>query len=1205
MTRPPPNFASARAAGLIALAVGLVAFAADPPAESAADPVPIRRVLLPPNLLAAELAKPRSSPLVRLKLADFETRIRAAAKAPPAKTAPRLVEARYRAKLAGDVADEAALVGSAEWKIAHPTDATAVLPLDGLQLALRSAKWPDSKPAVLAPLDGPTPQPLGLLLDKDAGKERSLLLEWSARGLPEPGEVRFALPVPAVPVATLELDLPSGIAPSAPQSDVSLTGPFPGDGPGRSAWRVAFGGVAPLEIVLPRPGAASATPRAKVRSVVEVSAIQVVGRYEFQVEAPRRGEAELLFECDADLTPTDVTVNNLEGWKPVDGAAAGRRRLLVKLREPVRGAAVVVTAAAPPPPRDATWTVPAVRLLNGVPRGETVELRASPDVQLADVRPNGFRLLGSEFAADHTHVLRFQAGLAADGPADGPPRPKAKVRPVGPDFAAAVKHDLTVTPDAAVLAVRASVAVERGPLPRLQLRLPAGWDIEHVEADGDDAATWAAASSALTVEWSRPVPTGGKAAVALRLRQPLPAETAKFEIPLPEVAVPAAARKDGTLTIRVGPAFLAWSPAGDPAAAGPGESAWDYRFRGTGPDGRLLLDRRAARLRADVAAEVVAGPERLRSPGRDQTGAGRRGGALRGHRRPRRPGRVGLADGRDERRGEHRRLPVAEALLTARLLAASPVPAHAPWPAGDWWRVAFARPLDGPVALVGTCGQPGQSAVAAAAGGAVAAALPARVVPLPEVVGAERAAGACSAAPPPPGFAWDVGSLTGNDGGTPVPYRRPPALTLRPGTPRPAVAPVADGATLDVSVPADGPATVRYRVRLTGWRGGPFSLSLPDGADVVAAAAAGKRMPAGGWPSTRGRPRPRVVTPVPADGMVEVAYALPAADGWLAGGPACMPELRCRPRPPVRTWRFARGLVPPPGRGWAVPSRRGPGRHAAAAAGLRRRRPPARGRPRPARRAATEGCGDRRRRGGQAARRRRRSRDRRRRLGRAGRAAVRRRAAGHVGPGRRPVAGRRGDPAVGRRRGRGGGPVGVRRFRPVRRRPLLGVAAGRDARRPAGRHRLDGLDGRRRRRRSGADGPGGVQPAGRSPWCWRRWRGAAGSTASAGDWACLGAAALSAAGLALDAGGWREAFRGPLFVALLLAAAACVRRPPAADAKTVESAKRSRLAGRPRSACWPPRSRPRPRPPPWCISCPAPAGPSRAKSSPRRTCSTN
>src|SRR5438067_4918484 len=155
------------------------------PAQTTDDPLPLRRVVLPPERVAAELERAGRGALVPLPRDRFEELVRRAAAGVARQPPPRLVEARYRATLA-----DQALVGGADWKVHHLGPAPGLLSLEPLQLALRRAVWPDNRPADLGDLDPRAAAPgLELLVERPGG--RSLTLDWSARGLPEPGRLRF------------------------------------------------------------------------------------------------------------------------------------------------------------------------------------------------------------------------------------------------------------------------------------------------------------------------------------------------------------------------------------------------------------------------------------------------------------------------------------------------------------------------------------------------------------------------------------------------------------------------------------------------------------------------------------------------------------------------------------------------------------------------------------------------------------------------------------------------------------------------------------------------------------------------------------------------------------------------------------------------------------------------------------------------------
>src|SRR5262245_56834448 len=137
---------------LLGLAVSLAAWAVGPPVpaerpapdEAVADPVPLRRVLLTPDRLPAALNRVKDGVLTRLPRDEFESLVRRAGLAAAAgRSGPRLVEARYRARLT----DAGALAGTAGWKLHNPGGGPALFrlgPDNGpLTLALRKPRFGD------------------------------------------------------------------------------------------------------------------------------------------------------------------------------------------------------------------------------------------------------------------------------------------------------------------------------------------------------------------------------------------------------------------------------------------------------------------------------------------------------------------------------------------------------------------------------------------------------------------------------------------------------------------------------------------------------------------------------------------------------------------------------------------------------------------------------------------------------------------------------------------------------------------------------------------------------------------------------------------------------------------------------------------------------------------------------------------------------
>ncbi|HZT81190.1 MAG TPA: hypothetical protein VFA26_13255, partial [Gemmataceae bacterium] len=116
------------AALLVALAVVATGSAALSPAQQADSPKlkveDIRRVVLPKDRLAAELARAKQGVWEQMPRAEFEDLVRRAARAAEAAPAPRLVKAQYRARL-----ENGGLAGSATWQVINPGPGAALLPV--------------------------------------------------------------------------------------------------------------------------------------------------------------------------------------------------------------------------------------------------------------------------------------------------------------------------------------------------------------------------------------------------------------------------------------------------------------------------------------------------------------------------------------------------------------------------------------------------------------------------------------------------------------------------------------------------------------------------------------------------------------------------------------------------------------------------------------------------------------------------------------------------------------------------------------------------------------------------------------------------------------------------------------------------------------------------------------------------------------------
>jgi hypothetical protein len=716
---------------VLCLALTCLTVAAPPPAatDSVADPVPIRRVLLPADRVAAELEK-RQGVLVQLSREDFEAKVaRAALAMEAAKDAPHLVEARYRATLNGN-----ALVGSAEWKIVNPMATAAILPVQPLGVALRQARWSDNRAARLAFLDG---KDLGLLVDANA--QSSVLLDWSARSTPVNGGLRFSLELPPCAVSTLELDLPAEYM--VTHENGQLSGPrIVGD---RRAWRVSFAGQrVPVGLTIRRqvgPDLPAPLVLSRLDAKQDLSPGQIQADYDFNLEVLHAGIRELRLECASNLRPFEVNAGNLEGWELKPGQGNNPSALRVRFREPFQGGKLKVRCLAALP-SDQGWTSPEVRLLDAVPREETLTVRVAADLQLDDWQPGGYRLSKS-FEQDEWQVIQLSAGLEAG---DRPTRPSARVQTPKAEYQARQLSWWQVGPTP-ILTSQIYYEVTRGRLFRLSVQVPAGWTVDQVETTPPELLRqWGMGPDSkkptLQVELERALGPATSARLTIRARPTKPGPP-PLEQPFPDLVPDGARAREGGLGISVGSLYqarvatplLITLPPEAPDAGGTKEPEGSFNSapletwaRGRGPwgkvppdyyvvfgrpaaDGTLHLRSRQPQLRASCSTDVFVHAGRVTALARLDlspsigsprsldifiSGPGRgpwRWQTIRGTNAVSEAVPLPAA-------GVAPALGLLGAHSTTDLLALAPsMP-----PVGSWYRLTLERPLQGPLNLEAT-----------------------------------------------------------------------------------------------------------------------------------------------------------------------------------------------------------------------------------------------------------------------------------------------------------------------------------------------------------------------------------------------------------------------------------------------------------------------------------------------------------------------
>lgn len=506
-------------------------------------PAAIRRMTLSPDQVPGALERVKQGTLIRLPAAEFDRLARGSNLA----REPVLVESRYRARFVAGA--EPFIEGTAEWVIRSPNAGPTTLSLPGCQAAIRQARWSDGQAAVLYKLPADSHPSLRV----PAGGDRTLNLDWSARGLPEPGEVRFELRLPAAPVAVIELTLPASIRPVTPQSETLLTGPFPSEA-GTQAWRIAFGGASRLELVL-RPEADAGSPLfVRLTTAHRLVQTDAAVRVELQVEAGKSGFAELAIDHDADLVVNSVTTNNLAGWSVVP--AGSSRRVIVRLREATRSAAVVLTGTAPLPWAPARWKPPHIAVARAIVRSERMRLTVDSALRFRDWQAGGYRIVRAETGGGPDLDIELESAPVPAG-RDGPAPPSLLVSPrlpVGPTVNQ--QAEWTVGPQTESWVVRTQGALPGTEAPGARFRVPPRWDIESVSL-AEHPVAWAMTPDTreLVVRPETGSIESADASLVVRLRRPRRPDTSPID--LPDLYPAAASRRTGTLTVRTTPSLRA------------------------------------------------------------------------------------------------------------------------------------------------------------------------------------------------------------------------------------------------------------------------------------------------------------------------------------------------------------------------------------------------------------------------------------------------------------------------------------------------------------------------------------------------------------------------------------------------------------------------------------------------------------------------
>lgn len=922
------------------------------------DPFPIRRVLLPQDGSGNPLVETEEA-FARMSVTAFESLVqRAARRAWQMPAEPQLVSATYQAHL-----HEGNLRGSAEWHVVQPGAGASWLPIDDLHIAIRDGQWSDGQRM----LTRPTPDG-GLELWVNGEGEQVLHLDWSARGIPEPGELRFNLGVPASAIASLTVDLPEGWAPSVSHADCLLYGPE-GDSGDTRQWRVAFGGRTQLSLSI-RGGPdeqEGSFQTVRAATTLELTSGLTRCKFDLTLEAHHGGIDAVTILTDPTLKVTDVVVNNREGWSVAAPNGDGDPQILtVRLREPSPGGKIVVYALAPLP--NGPWSAPWLRVRDAIDQGETLLLQLHPDVQLNGWNAGDFRLVDVALADTDIQTLSLEGGFPSTT-ATSRQRPRAEIASVAPTFTVTQRTDWDITSSGSRLTTRLQCQPTVEALEQLECLLPLDWEVTSVTIGPDEASPrWQVRDQparSLQIDLPQPVSVDETVLITVHLRQARTPEAG--QVPFPDLTVYGAEHRNGLLTIRVSPAFEAFATGGGgvvladlgllegviaggaaftlPYPDPPADWAASYLHRGP-LQGTLTLRLRGNRFQAELDSHLTVGTDRV--VGRASLKLVPDQGAVNElwvtHTGPAPVVSRWTVTGGETQIADVSEIPLGAIPAFGQLLATTT-------PFGQlartriaqgypnrWWRVRFLRPIERPVALTieyeSILTQEVLPVAAPLLGGGgievLADPFATKATPYDEqpvsllvVVGSETLRGSVTLDLPSRLTPVTEGLLPESE--TPGRYRIDGnRYTLAfTATDRPSIPPHAriDSAQLTTWVPPHQAILCHYRCRLVGSGWTELFVRLPAGAEPLAVAVAGHWADVAGCLITETPQGVTCAVSVVAetpDQIVEVLYRLSApSDGismQLISPPPVLPV-----EPPLlhRIWNLPKGLVPFPASGWS------------------------------------------------------------------------------------------------------------------------------------------------------------------------------------------------------------------------------------------------------------------------------------------------
>jgi hypothetical protein len=918
-----------------------------------ADLPSLRRVLISGDRLGAELERVKQGVLVQMPRSEFEAKWERASRAVAAQQSPpRLVEARY-----GAVLSDTSLQGTGQWRVRSPGSVPGILGLQPLNLALEKARLGNGE-AILGDLDGKSP---GLLVEQ-AG-EQTAFFDWSLRGIPSPDGIRFDVRVPACALATLELRLPADRAIVA-RDTFLLSGPHPAESADLRRWQLDFAGQSQVDLLIRRTTRSDPAPPlilAQVVSRQEIEADVIRADYDFDLECSHHGVLQFQFECDPGLHPYDVSVRNaaatLESWGVRSEAPGQPTQFTVRLREPFQDSSLSLKLQVRcwAPVTDRLYTCPEVRPIGALVRSERLALRLQPDIRLDEWQAGTFAFTteadmpgipsGTKPRPTDGWQVHYLINQGKPQPNSPRSRPRARVVLPTPQYRARQLAWWQINTRSTSLTSWITYEVERGPLFRLPLSLPLGWNVTRVETDPIDLQrSWTVfreeARNTLNVDLSRPLaPAAGKPSAVARLRVELAPEVPWFmplagrTVPVPDLAPRGADTREGGLAISFGPLLEGRAQVSAPAVPAAEKGPWGrqtpdsyHAYRGMPVVGSVFLRPHRTQFRARVANDVSLTPDGavLESRIHLQPGVGSpnaidlhvaddRADAWEWH----------VVRGGNSLKSVHRQPAIDAASYWRALGAVNPLDAMlrlgTPVPQAQVWRLTFAQPLREPVRLLGRC----KVAVTTAAPDQMS-----WFAALPVVLGADAMEGEAMVHARDVAITNVVASGMAEEGVAEARgaatwrtfrYHGVPAALRVTGHRRPSdreagiVHPAIPRASLIATCDPSGKLRIHYAFLLQHWPQRLVPLRLPESAQILGVRAAGRWVADFEVSSTTengqvvNMPVPAGVGPHPLELVYEMTES--AWKAWTEVE-AVAPEPPVEPLALRRIWRLPAGTIP-------------------------------------------------------------------------------------------------------------------------------------------------------------------------------------------------------------------------------------------------------------------------------------------------------